>query len=60
MASISGKCTGHLRGFLKRMTTSDSPAVGIQRAMKGFDVSTIGTRWKFTSVSVNCGQIVCT
>ena len=46
------------RGFLKRMTTSDSPAVGIQRDTNGFDVSTIGTRWKLMSVSVNCGQIV--
>src|ERR1700730_7509581 len=35
------------RGFLKRITTIDSSSVGIQRAMNGFDVSTVGTRWKF-------------
>ena len=47
-------------GSRNLMTTIDSPAVGIHRAMKGFDVSTIGTRWKFMSVSVNCGQITFT
>src|SRR5450631_2784286 len=45
------------RGFLSRITTIDSSGVGIQRAMKGFDVSTVGTRWKLMSVSANCGQI---
>src|SRR3954451_19025060 len=45
------------RGLLKRITTIDSSAVGIQRATNGFGVSTIGTRWKLTSVSVNCGQM---
>ena len=45
------------RGFRKRITTSDSSAVGIQRAMNGLEVSTVGTRWKLTSVSVNCGQM---
>ena len=45
------------RGLLKRITTIDSSGVGIQRAMNGLEVSTIGTRWKFTSVSVNCGQM---
>ncbi len=44
------------RGFLNRITTRLSSAVGIQRAMNGFDVSTIGTRWKLMSVSVNCGR----
>ena len=44
------------RGLLKRITTRDSSAVGIHRAMNGLEVSTVGTRWKFTSVSVNCGQ----
>ena len=45
------------RGLAKRMTTIDSSAVGIQRAMNGFDVSTIGTRWKLMLVCVNCGQM---
>ena len=45
------------RGSLKRMTTIDSSGVGIQRAMNGFEVSTVGTRWKLMSVSVNCGQM---
>lgn len=31
-------------GSRKRMITIDSSAVGIDRAMNGFDVSTIGTR----------------
>ena len=31
--------------------------IGIQRAMKGFEVSTVGMRWKLMSVSVNCGQM---
>ena len=47
-------------GSRKRITTIDSSAVGIQRAMKGFEVSTVGTRWKLMSVHENCGQIVCT
>ena len=47
-------------GSLKRITTIDSSAVGIQRAMNGFDVSTVGTRWKLMSVNENCGQMVCT
>src|ERR1700761_1597310 len=45
------------RGFLSRITTIDSSGVGIQRAMNGFDVSTVGTRWKLISVSVNCGMM---
>ena len=44
-------------GSRKRMTTIDSSGVGIQRAMKGFDVSTVGTRWKLMSVWANCGQM---
>ncbi len=48
------------RGFLNRITTTLSSGVGIQRAMKGFEVSTTGTRWKLMSVWVNCGQITCT
>ena len=48
------------RGSRKRMTTIDLSAVGIQRAMKGFDVSTVGTRWKLMSVWVNCGQMYLT
>src|SRR5580692_11307325 len=31
------------RGFFRRITTIDSSGVGIQRAMKGFEVSTVGT-----------------
>ena len=34
-----------------------SSAVGTSRAVKGFDVSTVGTRWKLTCVSENCGQM---
>jgi hypothetical protein len=41
------------RGLAKRMITIDSSAVGIQRATKGFDVSTVGTRWKFLAKSVS-------
>ena len=48
------------RGFFSRITTIDSSGVGIQRAMNGFEVSTVGTRWKLMSVHENCGQIVCT
>ena len=39
------------------MTTIDSSGVGIQRATNGLEVSTVGTRWKLMSVSVNCGQM---
>jgi len=45
------------RGFFRRITTIDSSGVGIQRAMNGFYVSTVGMRWKLMSVSVNCGQM---
>ena len=48
------------RGLRNRITTRLSSAVGIQRAMNGFEVSTTGTRWKLMSVSVNCGQMQCT
>ena len=34
-----------------------SSALGMSRAMKGFDVSTVGTRWKLTCVRANCGQM---
>ena len=44
-------------GLAKRITTMDSSAVGMARAMKGLEVSTIGTRWKFTCVRANCGQM---
>ena len=44
-------------GSLKRITTIDSSALGIVRAMNGFEVSTVGMRWKLTSVVVNCGQM---
>jgi hypothetical protein len=37
--------------------TIDSSAVGIQRATKGFEVSTVGTLWKLMSVSVNWGHM---
>src|SRR5579863_493405 len=47
------------RGLRKRITTIDSSGVGIQRATNGFDVSTVGTRWKLMSVWVNCGQMKC-
>ena len=46
------------RGFLKRITVMLSPAVGMSRAMNGFEVSTTGTRWKLMSVSPNCGHDV--
>ena len=39
------------------MTTKLSSAVGMVRAMNGFEVSTVGTRWKFTCVWENCGQM---
>ena len=45
-------------GLRKRMTTIDSSGVGIHRATKGFDVSTVGTRWKLMSVWLNCGTDV--
>ena len=32
------------RGFANLMTVMDSSAVGIERAVKGLDVSTMGTR----------------
>ncbi len=44
-------------GSRNRMITMDSSAVGIDRAMNGLDVSTIGTRWKFTSVYENWEQM---
>jgi len=28
----------------------------MSRAMNGLDVSTVGTRWKFTCVRENCGR----
>ena len=31
-------------GLAKRITTSDSSALGMSLAMKGFEVSTVGTR----------------
>jgi hypothetical protein len=34
-----------------------SSALGISRAMNGLEVSTMGTRWKFTWVCMNCGQM---
>jgi hypothetical protein len=40
------------RGLRKRITTIDSPGFGIQRAMNGFEVSTVSTRWKLMSVWV--------
>ena len=39
------------RGSRKRMMTIELVRVGIQRATKGLDVSTVGTRWKLMSVS---------
>ena len=44
-------------GFAKRMTTMLSSADGMSRAMNGLLVSTQGTRWKFTCVWANCGQM---
>ena len=35
-----------------------SSALGMSRDMNGFDVSTVGTRWKLTCVSENCGTDV--
>ena len=43
-------------GLANRMTTKLSSALGMCRAMNGFDVSTVGTRWKFTCVRENCGR----
>jgi len=45
------------RGLAKRMTTRLSSAVGMVRAMNGLEVSTTGTRWKFTWVRWNCGTM---
>ena len=44
-------------GLAKRITTIDSSAVGMSLAMNGLLVSTVGTRWKFTCVRLNCGQM---
>ena len=44
-------------GLANRITTRLSSADGMSRAMNGFEVSTIGTRWKLTCVCVNCGQM---
>ncbi len=44
-------------GLAKRITTMLSSADGMPRATNGLEVSTIGTRWKFTCVWVNCGQM---
>ncbi len=44
-------------GLAKRITTTLSSADGMSRAMKGLEVSTIGTRWKFTCVWANCGTM---
>ena len=41
----------------KRITNMLSSSLGSSRAMNGFEVSTIGTRWKLTSVCENCGQM---
>ena len=43
-------------GFAKRITTMLSSALGMSFAMNGFEVSTVGTRWKFTCVRLNCGR----
>ncbi len=42
------------------MTTKLSSGVGMSRAMKGFEVSTMETRWKLMSVRENCGVMYCT
>jgi hypothetical protein len=44
-------------GLAKRITTMLSSTVGMSFAMNGFDVSTIGTRWKLMCVCANCGQM---
>ncbi|MNM63559.1 hypothetical protein D3C81_749290 [compost metagenome] len=44
-------------GFAKRITTMLSSGAGISREIKGLEVSTHGTRWKFTWVRENCGQM---
>ena len=44
-------------GFANRITTMLSSALGMSRAMNGLLVSTVGTRWKFTWVRENCGQM---
>ena len=53
MASSEGKWMLNLCGSAKRMTTKLSSGVGMSRVMKGFDVSTVGTRWKLMSVHYN-------
>ena len=40
------------------MMTKLSSGVGMSRAMKGLEVSTVATRWKLMSVSENCGTMV--
>ena len=44
-------------GLAKRITTRLSSGDGMSRATNGLLVSTQGTRWKFTWVCVNCGQM---
>ena len=44
-------------GLAKRITTRLSSALGMSLAMNGFEVSTVGTRWKLTWVRLNCGQM---
>ena len=44
-------------GSRKRMTSMLSSGLGMSRDTNGLDVSTMGTRWKFTWVRENCGQM---
>ena len=39
------------------ITTMLSSLVGISVAVKGFEVSMVGMRWKLMSVRENCGQM---
>jgi hypothetical protein len=47
-------------GSLNLITAKLSSGVGISRAMNGFEVSTVGTRWKLISVRENCGVMYST
>ena len=58
-ASSSSKSTGRRpRGFTW-ITSRLSSARGMSCGTNGLEVSTSGTRWKFTSVRENCGAMYC-
>ena len=55
IASRYGKSIPNFVGSLNRITMKLSSGAGMSRATNGFDVSTVGTRWKLMSVNENCG-----